>query len=396
MTKEQIFNMTGEELETRISEIRTEMETEGADLKALAEEVDFIEERRNALKADAEQRAKIAAAVAGGAGVVISGKEERKSLADVLASREYEEAFVNYIKTGNDKEARALLTVLAEDNAGSVPVPTYVQDKIETAWKNSVLVERARQTSVGGLFDVPFEYSATGATKHKEGKAAPAEEQLVLGTVRIDPDYIKKWITVSDKVLALTGREFLNYIYDEIEYRIAEAADNEIVTAITTAPAASSTSAIGVPAITTDLTFSTLFEALAELGDNVTNPVVLMNRKTYFGRILAMTDNTGRPIYNIISENGRPAYYVNGVEVIFNNTLTDSDAAVTMLVGDLDAILVNRPEGAGARFTIDPYSLSEKNLVKIVGKELVGVGIVRPESWVKVTATPKADKDENP
>ena len=82
---------------------------------------------------------------------------------------------------------------------------------------------------------------ATGASVHEEGAAAPNEEQLVLGTVSVEPVMLKKWITVTDEVLALKGQEFLDYVYDEIEFRILQLADAQVVAAIKAAPAAATT-----------------------------------------------------------------------------------------------------------------------------------------------------------
>ena len=67
------FNtMTIEELEARKAEISTECEAEGADVDALLEEVRGINAELEARKAAAEKQAEIRAAVAAGAGTVIT------------------------------------------------------------------------------------------------------------------------------------------------------------------------------------------------------------------------------------------------------------------------------------------------------------------------------------
>ena len=70
----------------------------------------------------------------------------------------------------------------------------------------------------------------------------------------------------------------------------------------------------------------------------------------------------------------------NGMEVLFNNTVTG------MLVGDLDGVVANFPEGEDFRFIVDETSLAERDLVKIVGKILAAIHLVRPNGFAVVTA----------
>jgi hypothetical protein len=68
------------------------------------------------------------------------------------------------------------------------------------------------------------------------------------------------------------------------------------------------------------------------------------------------------------------------MEVLFNSTVTG------MLVGDLDGVVANFPEGEDFKFIIDTNSLAEQDLVKIVGKVMADIHLVRPNGFVKVTA----------
>ena len=316
-----------------------------------------------------------------GAGTVVTKpvEKETRSLESVKASQEYVDAFAEYLKTGSDAECRSLLTDLVD--GGSVPTPTVIDDFINTAWERANLVSRVRRTNIKGTAKYPFEYSATGASVHKEGAAAPDEETLVLGTVSVEPEMLKKWITISDEVLALKGQAFLDYVYDEIEERILEAADAAIVAAIKAAPEAATKTAAGVRVLSQSFDAFTIFAAQAELVAAARNPVAIMNRKTYFNTFMSLADTAGRPIYNVVSENGRPTYYINGVEVIFDNTLDEDE----LIVGDLNGIIMNLPDGQEVSFVTDPYSLAEKDLVKIVGKMYAGFAVVRDGYFCYVT-----------
>lgn len=380
---EEIKSFTSEQIEKRLSEIKTEID--GADKEKLDElnkEIEALETRKKEIAME-EKRADLKA-VAEGAGVVIvpADQKEKRTLESVKGSQEYLDAFANMIKTGSDKECRALLTDLVD--GGSVPTPTVIDNFIATAWERANLVSRVRRTTIKGTAKYPFEYSATGASVHTEGAKAPDEEQLVLGTVSVEPEMLKKWITVSDEVLALKGQEFLDYIYDEIEFRILALADAQVVAAIKAAPTAATKTAAGVRKLeVASIDAFTIFNALAELTSSATNPVAIMNKKVYFNQFMSLTDLSGRPIYNVVSENGRPTYYINGVEVIFDNSLDEDE----ILVGDLDGIILNLPDGREVSFVTDPYSLAEKDLVKIVGKMYAGIAVVRDGYFCNVSIT---------
>ena len=378
---EEIKSFTMEQIETRTAEIKAEIDNADAEkLEALNAELEAIETRKGEI--EMETRKANMKAVAEGAGqvVVAAPEKEVRTLESVISSNEYVDAFAEYIKTGKDRECRALLTDLVD--GGSVPTPTVIDNFINTAWERANLVSRVRRTNIKGTAKYPFEFSATGASVHKEGTAAPDEEQLVLGTVSVEPEMLKKWITVSDEVLALKGQAFLDYIYDEIEERILELADAQIVAAIKAAPAEATKTAAGVRVIAHEIDASVIFAAQAELVAAARNVVAIMNKKTYFNTIMSLTDTTGRPIYNVVSENGRPSYFINGVEVIFDNTLAEDE----IIVGDLSGVILNLPDGQDVSFVTDPYSLAEKDLVKIVGKMYAGIAVVRDGYFCYVSA----------
>lgn len=378
---DEIKNFTLEEIEKRLAEIGAEIDAADEEkINSLNEELTALETRKGEIKME-ERKADMKAVIEGAGNVIekAPAKEER-TLESVKASAEYVDAFANYIKTGSDKECRALLTDLVD--GGSVPTPTVIDDFINTAWERANLISRVRRVSIKGTAKFPFEYSATGASVHTEGSEAPAEEELVLGTVEIQPQMLKKWIKVSDEVIELKGQAFLDYIYDEIEERILKLADAQVITAIKEAPAAATTEAAGVRTITVaDVDFTTIFQAQAELVSEAVNQVAIMNKKVYFNKFMGLKDTADRPIYNIVSENGRPSYYINGVEVLFDDTMKDNE----IIVGDLRGVVMNLPNNKEVSFVTDALSLAEEDLVKIVGKMYAGIGVIKDGYFCKVT-----------
>ena len=78
-----------------------------------------------------------------------------------------------------------------------------------------------------------------------------------------------------------------------------------------------------------------------------------------------------------------------GLDVVFNNTIKSIDAASTgdtfAIVGDLDhGALANFPNGEGIDIKVDETTLMTSDLVRVLGREYVGIGIVAPDAFVKI------------
>lgn len=375
---EEIKNFTAEECEKRISEIKVEMEAEGADLEALSAEVDAIEERRTALMQAEEQRKALADKVANDvtATIIEERKEENKmENIEIRNSAEYINAFANYIKTEKDAECRALLT---ENVSGSVPVPELVYNIVKTAWNRDGIMSRVRKSYLKGNLKVGFEISATPAEVHTEGNGKVDEETLTLGVVTLVPASIKKWISVSDEVMDMRGEEFLRYIYDELTYQIAKKAGSALVDLIVSAPATSTSTQVSVSAIDVSaITIGTIAEALGNLSDEASNPVVIINKATWSA--FKAVQYAGQ--FNVDPFEGLP--------VVFSDALKSfaeaSDGDTFAIVGDLEqGALANFPNGDDIRFKFDDTSLAEFDLVKIIGREFVALGVVAPKAFVKL------------
>ena len=214
----ELNEMTIEQLEERKAAIAEELDAPEADLDALENEVRAIKAELENRKAAAEKKAEIRAEVANGAGEVVEKidtevRENKMTNAEIRNSKEYIDAYAEYIKTGDDAECRALLSENATN--GTVAAPELVYEITKTAWERDGIMSRVRKSYLRGNLKVGFEISATGAVVHDEG-AAVDEESLILGVVELVPKAIKKWISISDEAFDLRGEEFLNYIYDEL------------------------------------------------------------------------------------------------------------------------------------------------------------------------------------
>lgn len=376
----ELKEMTVEALEERKVAITGELDTEGADLNALEEEMRSINDELETRKAEEAKRNEVRSMVAQGEGEVVKKveSEERKmpTLAEIRSSEEYINAYAEYIKSEDDSECRSLLT----DNVsgGTVAVPTIVEDIVKTAWEKEGIISRVRKAYVKGNLKVGFEISATGAVKHTEGSGKVTEETLVLGTVELVPVSIKKWISISDEALDLRGQAFLEYIYDELVYQIAKKAADEVIAKIEACGTVATSTQVGVPVVTaTQISVDLTAQAIGLLSDEAANPVVMMNKATWAAFKQAQYDNK----FSVDP--------FEGLDVVFNNTIKAFSAASTgdtyMIVGDLGhGALANFPNGEDIALKVDDKTLMEEDLVRVLGREYVGIGIVAPDAFVKV------------
>jgi HK97 family phage major capsid protein len=349
-------------LEERRAAIITEMETEGADLDALKDEARAILEEIENRRAEAKEKAEVREKVANGAGEVIKTFDEEKNTMTVEERKtEMIDALAEYIKGRATAEQRALL-LTTDATGGTVKVSNIVDDFVWTDWDKSQILSRIRKVYVQGNYSVGYEASATGAVKHTEGGNAPTEETLTLAYINFVAQYYKKWIRVSDRVLALKGKAFLDYLFDEFGHQLAVALENAVVAEIE----ASSLSA----KVTNPIDNTAAMAGFAALSDEAANPVVIIS-KTNYAAIMNARATTGAKIEDPF----------NGFEVLFNNTVTG------MLVGDLDGVIANFPEGEDFKFIVDETSLAEQDLVKIVGKILCDIHLVRPNGFAVVSAS---------
>lgn len=377
----ELKEMTIEELTERKAQIAIEAEAPEADLTALTDEVRAINEEIEARRTAEAQKAEIRAAVANGAGAVTETiepeiREEVKTMEEIRNSAAYIEAYANYIKSENDAECRALLT---ENVSGSVPVPTFVEDIVRTAWEREGITSRVRKAYLKGNLKVGFEISGDPAVIHTEGAAAIDPENLVLGVVELVPQSIKKVVQISDEAYDLRGEAFLRYIYDELTYRIAKLAADTLVAKIIACGTVSTTTVPGVPSISaSSAAMGTVAAAIANLSDEAANPVIMMNKLTW-GTFKAAQYAANYAIDPF-----------EGLDVVFNDTITAFSAASTgdtyMIVGDLDqGALMNFPNGEQIQFKFDELSLKKQDLIEVLGRMYVGIGVVAPNAFVKVT-----------
>ena len=375
----EINEMNMEQVEARMAEIATELDAEDADIEKLSAEVDQLSQRKTAIIQAAEEKRSLLEKVASAKTEPIAKIEEREekkmSEIEIRNTPAYMDAWKNFICTENDAECRALLT---DNGGGTVPTPDLVYDTVKTAWERDGIMSRVRKTYLKGNLQVAFEASAGDAVIHTEGQAV-TEESLTLGVVNLQPIAIKKWISISDEAIDMTGEQFIRYIYDELTYRIAKKAADTIIAKIEALGTTAGTTAVGAPEVTAaTIGLGTVAAAIANLSDEAANPVVMMNKLTW-GAVKAAQYAASTPVDPF-----------EGLDVVFNDSIKAFAVATTgetyMIVGDLGhGALANFPGGSD-EITIkrDEYTLAASDLVRFIGREYVGLGIVADKAFVKV------------
>ncbi len=377
-----------EEIEARKLELRDEIEAaEDTDkIEELNEEVEALVEEEEQIEQQEEEQ-EVAEQLEEKSIVAkeIEFKKEERSMEEFRNSKEYVNAYAEYIKTNDDKELKALITTggYATGNSPTIEVPDMVYDIVKTAWEREDLLARVRRLAVKGNLKIQFEVSGDAAVEHQEGNGAVTEEELVLGVVTLTPISFKKWISISDEALDLRGEEFLNYIYDEITYRIAKKIADKLVGIIAALPTSLSANEDGVydevsaNKITKAPEVGTIAEAIANLSDETRDITIVMNKLTYAEFKAAQYAN------------GYAIDPFEGATVVFNNTLpaysTASANAVYCIVGDFNhGALLNTPNGDGIDLKFDDTTLMTSDLVRILGRRYCGVNAVADKSFCNI------------
>lgn len=142
---------------------------------------------------------------------------------------------------------------------------------------------------------------------------------------------------------------------------------------------ATSSSVSAVP-ITAEPALTTIADALGKIYG--TNFTIVMNRATWAAfKAVQYAANFPIDIFegrNVVFSDALPSYA---------EALSDDDGDVYAIVGDFfEGAQANFPAGDGISIKVDNLSLAEKDLVKFVGREFVGMGAVADKRFALLCA----------
>lgn len=381
----EVKDMTLEEVEARLAELDGLMspESEAKVTDEMTEEMRSLQEHKAELVALETRKAQAEEIRTGKTDETVEVIEERKEvntmkkIEEYRNSKEYIDAFAEYVKTGKDEEVRALLTTNVGD-AGEVAIPDFVSDIIKTDWLESGILSRVAKISVGGNYKQQFELTAGDAVIHDEGSGAVSEEELTLGTVTLIPQSIKKWIGVSDEINDMKGEAFLNYVYKELAHKIRVKAESILIGKIAALNTSASETAVCAKKVKAGAALGTIATALGELNAEATNPIIVMNPSTKAAFKAAVYAG---------QFNADP---FEGLQVVLTNALpavgTATENQVYAIVGDFNyGALANFPKGEGVEIKYDDKTKMTEDIIRILGREFIAVEPVACRAFVNIT-----------
>ena len=388
-------NAKKEEFENADTEARDEILEQ---VEALTEEADKIDEELKELDEQKEEFEKQEERMSLTRSLSKIEVEERNKVMEntnnSLNQKEYEQLYADFIRGRiQESEIKSYLNQRSlATTTENVPIPEIMQGFVETAWyeygKFSRLVS---ETFEPAILKIPVEVSATGAEWHDELGEAPQEEEIELGQIILQPKMIKKWISLTDELMALSATDFLRYIADELVYRVILALDEAIINR----KDANGLGVIGIvdnpytEVVTTELNFNAINSALANLV-TFEDLTIAMNPATFFNVFMGMVDDVQRPIFNVVQNNNdRPSYYLSGHRVEFTQALKSYDEAeagdALFIVGNFRrGYRLNYPQGRNVITLVDPYTLATQDLVRMIGRLYVAGNVVKPKHFAQV------------
>lgn len=338
-----------EEIETRLSAIKQEIEIEGADIQALTDETDaLIEERKTIIEAE-EKRQAVLAKVAQIPAVTVKENTEMEEIRTYgIESEEYRSAWVHALqgKKLTEIEERAFATTDAAN-----AVPTSVSDKMfEKMKKLAPMLSEITLMQVAGNIKFMAEGTRNTAAIHTENSSVtPATDSVV--SVSLGGFEFMKVIRISKAAETMSIAAFENWLVEMLAGDIARKIDDYIINDSTNgivAMASTSTTNKVTQTATTGYGYSDIMNLIALLPAAYdAEAKFLVNKKVLFQDIKGIVDSNKRPIFDPVEKTlcGYPVlvddYVPTDHKQVFLGKWTD-------VVGNLSqAVNVARSEESG-------------------------------------------------
>ena len=334
------------EIETRLAEIKGEIETRGADLNAeqlttLENEVKALQEERKALMEAQEKRTALLDSLANNGvatdddGTITASKVvrsfksdddgETKGADDMHSSMEYRKAFMAYVTRGTaiPAEYRADATNKTTDVGAAIPTTVLNQiiDKLE---KTGTILARVTRTAYKGGVSIPVSTVKPVATWTAEGSGSDKQRKNV-GTVTFTYHKLRCAVAVSFEVDTMAIAAFESLIISNIVEAMTKALEQSIVSGTGNGQPKGITAETPVEGQTvtvSELAYNDLINAEAALPSAYEREAIwTMNKKTFMGYI-GIVDKNGQPIARVNHGlNGKIEYFLLGREVEVNDYL---------------------------------------------------------------------------
>lgn len=359
------------QIEARLSQIRTEMDQEGADLEALSNEVDNLIAERGQLKQGAETRAALLRKIGTGTvgnplpGMQLPGDPEQRSETYTIDSPEYRTAWIKSLRNNayvgtvdplTDAEQRAFTTVAGSAGAA---IPTQTANTIlEKVTQYAPLLSKINLLRVPGMVTFAVEDTVNAADYHAENATISASTDK-LKSITLSAYEITKLIPISKSVKLMSIPAFETWLVDSLARSIADKISETILLGT------GSTQGTGIDKAATwdqstnsvqigsaaSLTTADVLKLISLLpGGYDARAEFIMSKQTLFNDFMPLQDKSKNDI--VVMSGG--SYYIYGYPVQLDQRVKAHEA----YLGDLYTVIGNMPEDVTvtSAFDIDTNS----------------------------------------
>ena len=401
MNIDEIMKLDIDGVEKRLGQLKDEMNAENADIAALDKEFDQLEERRKAIKTEAETRKQLADKIAKGeAGTEVrkfdnmEGKKMENEKRYNAKSPEYRTAWLKNIAVRNDgtkifgewneEEKRAFM--FTTENTGAV-VPTDIKNKIiDLVDSEAPMLADAEMSNMIRGFGVPrLKSIAAGDAKGVAEGTANEDEEDVFDLLTLDGVEIKKHVVITRKMQFQSIDAFESWLVAHLGKRIRVAKERLILARLDgTAPEGGSkedSAKIDAGNVLTaqkytDEAIRGIFAKLHPAGERV----VYANNNTIWAKLVGIVDGDNRKLF-VPDSMGDPTVQgrIYGAQVKADPNLADN----VIYVGVKGQILANNFDDLFVFSTIEPKTANTIT----TGYSLFDAGLQDPKGFVKATFT---------
>lgn len=329
----EIANMTIEELRARAAEIRTAVNAPDADLDALESEATEISTRIT--QHEQEQRRKgIADKVASGDGRTVR-TFENEPRAYGVDSAEYRSAFLkNLLEIDMNREERAAFTHTTGNT--TAPLPTTMLNQIwDLVSKQHTIMGDITVYRTGTILEV-VKHTAIAQGKAKKVAEATAndDEQNTFVKVTLSGNDFSKHVNISYAQAKMGIDALESYLTNEIAAQLGEAMADDVIATITGAGGIATANKI-TTASATAMTYAEIVKTFGSLA-RVGAVTVYATRATIYNYLVAMTDTTGRPLFQPSLQAGQEGSLI-GAAIKVEDSVPDG----VLLIGDPSKVVYN-------------------------------------------------------
>ena len=369
-----------QEIEERLSAIKAEMNTEGANLDVLGTEVDSLIAERARLLGEIETRRGILDKIGSGAageGAPVIPTEEKRSFD--TSSPEYRSAFLKNLRNLELTEVEKRAFSSGSSSAGAV-IPTNTANEIIKKLKqHAPLLGEITLLNVSGNVKFAVENAKADAAIHTENATITAGTDTFT-TVALTSYEIVKLVQVSETVKTMSIDIFESWLTDMIAEKVAEKIGAFLISGTgSEQPAGVSSAATwgdtnSVTVTETGALSAANVQALIGLLDGVydANAKFLMSKRTLFTDFMPLQDNSKNKIVTVEGHN----YYVYGYPVMLDDNVTVHEA----YLGDFKKIVGNLSQNITVKSDFDITT----NSYRYLGVAMFDSKIADSEAFVKL------------